>query len=248
MTQVSAALLIAAVASTEAMACATPTSWTWVPIVAGAVTGVLALIGALGGTFVNGKLTRQREADARNQLKRDDFLYLAVTVSAILDAFVSRCAHVASDDGTHRGGPNPDGQLEMQTPAPTLSFDNLDVVWKSMPVDLLDELHSLPVRLSNAEAYLDFVAVYEDSGDGSDYFADRQLRYARIGVAAGELLSALRKRAGLRPQVDDDSTTMDWLRDQLSQYTKRDDEARRMRQKWQEEFAQQLGSSGTTTD
>lgn len=247
MAQVSAAFVIAALANTKAMSCATPTSWTWVPIIAGAVTGVLALIGALGGTLLAGTLTRRREAEARDQLKRDDFLYLAVTVSAILDAFVSRCAHVAADDGTLHGRPSPDGQLEMQTPAPTLSFDNLDVVWKSMPVDLLDQLHSLPVRLSNAEAYLDFVAEYEDSGDGSDYFADRQLRYARIGVAAGDLLSALRKRAGLRPQVDDDSTTMDWLRDQLSQYTKRDEEARRRRQEWQEEFAQ-LGQSGASTE
>jgi len=232
-------MLLAAV-SAKAVTTSAPNSWPWIPI----VTGVLALIGAVAGTWINAYLTRGREADAHERVRLADFLYLAVTVSAALDSFASRCAEVVSDDGTRFGerdhSDNPQGRLVVQVPTPTLDLAELDVVWRSMPVDLLDQVHSLPIKLANAEAYLDFVAEFDASGDGSDYFADRRLRYAKIGVAAIEVLTALRARAGLRPQIDEDDTTKPFLRQQLEERTKLAEGASRRQVELMAELAAKL--------
>ncbi|WP_141696322.1 hypothetical protein [Xanthomonas cerealis] len=200
------------------------------------------MIGAVAGTWINAYLTRRREVDAHERVRLADFLYLAVTVSATLDSFASRCAAVVSDDGTRHGERDytnsPQGELVVQVPAPKLDLAGLDVVWKSMPVDLLDQVHSLPIKLANAEAYLDFVAEFDDSGDRSDYFADRRLRYAKIGVAAIEVITTLRARAGLRPQIDEDDTTMPFLRQQLEERTKLAEDARQRQDEWMRELAE----------
>ncbi|WP_146096135.1 hypothetical protein [Xanthomonas arboricola] len=220
-----------------------PNNWPWIPI----VTGVLALIGAIAGTWINAYLTRGREADAHERVRLADFLYLAVTVSATLDSFASQCAAVVSDDGMRYGQRDytnsAQGELVVQSPAPKLELAGLDVVWKSMPVDLLDQVHSLPVKLANAKAYLDFVAEFDSSGDGSDYFADRRLKYAKIGVATVDVLTALRARAGLRPQIDEEDTTARFLREQLEERTRLAEEARQRQDEWTREISQKLESS-----
>ncbi|AVO29423.1 hypothetical protein I5U23_00305 [Stenotrophomonas maltophilia] len=114
-----------------------------------------------------------------------------------------------------------------------------------MPVDLLDQVHSLPIKLANAEAYLDFVAEYDGSGDRSDYFSDRRLRYAKIGVATIEVIAALRARAGLKPQIDEDDTTMPFLRQQLQERSMLAEEARERQNEWMREFAEKLEPSSS---
>lgn len=199
------------------------------------------MIGAVVGAWINAYLTRRREADAHERARRADFLYLAVTVSATLDSFASRCAAVVSDDGTRYGERDytnsPQGGLAVQVPSPKLDLAGLDVVWKSMPVDLLDQVHSLPIKLANAEAYLDFVADFDSCGDGSDYFADRRLRYAKIGVATIEVIASLRARDGLRPQIDEDDTTMSFLRQQLEYLTKLAEDVRQRQDELMRELA-----------
>lgn len=232
--------MLVAAAGTKVLTCPAPSNWPWIPV----VTGVLALIGAIAGTWINAHFTRGREAAAHERVRLADFLYLAVTVSAALDAFASRCAAVVSDDGTCHGqrdySNGSQGELVVQVLPPTLDLSGLDVVWKSMPVDLLDQVHSLPIKLANAEAYLDFVAEFDSSGDGSDYFADRRLKYARIGVAAIEVIIALRARAGLRPQIDEDDTTMPFLRQQLEERTKQAEDARQRQDESMRELAGRL--------
>ncbi|MEG2802631.1 hypothetical protein [Stenotrophomonas sp.] len=237
--------MLMAAATAKALTCPSPTNWPWIPI----VTGILALIGAIAGTWINAYFTRGREAEAHERARLADFLYLAVTVSATLDAFASRCAAVVSDDGTRHGQRDytnsAEGELVVQVPTPRLELAELDVVWKSMPIDLLDQVHSLPIKLENAEAYLDFVAEYDSSGDGSDYFADRRLRYARIGVAAIDVITALRARAGLRPQIDEDDTTMSFLRQQLEERTKLSEDAHQRQGEWMAELAERMDRNGS---
>lgn len=232
--------MLVAAASAKVLTCAANSNLPWIPI----VTGVLALIGAVAGTWINAYLTRRREADAHERVRLADFLYLAVTVSATLDSFASLCAAVVSDDGTRHGerdySNSPQGEPVVQVPSPKLDLSGLDVVWRSMPVDLLDQVHSLPIKLANAEAYLDFVAEYDGSGDGSDYFSDRRLRYAKIGVATIEVIAALRARAGLKPQIDEDDTTMPFLRQQLQERSRLAEEARERQNEWMREFAEKL--------
>lgn len=243
MAPLDAAHFIIATTAAKSATCAAASSWPWIPI----VTGALALIGAIGGTWTNAHFTRKRESEAREDARRAEFLYLAVTISAILDGFISRCAAVVSDDGTRQGqrdySDNPQGDLVVQVPAPKLDLGDLDVVWKSMPVDLLDQVHSLPVRLANAEAYLDFAAEFDSSSDGSDYFADRRLRYAKIGIITGQVLAALRERAGLRPQIDESDTTIPFLQKQLEELEARAEQHAQSQREWAEELTAKVAAT-----
>ncbi|WP_447896967.1 hypothetical protein [Stenotrophomonas sepilia] len=205
-----------AVPLAAASAAASPFSWLAqaIPEVAKIVVAVITVGGALGGVVLGSRLTGGRERLAREERRREDLLFLAVTVSAVLEAFVSDCASVSADDGTSCGqlSRTEDGEeyRDAQVKTPELDFSNLKVVWTALPPEMLDRLHALPAKLRNIESALADVAEH-DWPPYDEYFEHRQLKYAKLGVAAGQLARDIRVSAGLNPSLDEDQTVFEWL-------------------------------------
>ncbi|WP_233372672.1 hypothetical protein [Xanthomonas hortorum] len=139
---------------------------------------------------------------------------MAVTISGILERFTAECADVAGDDGTCRGQVGPDGELAIQVVPPSLDYANVEVVWMALPGALLDQVHSVPRKLENIQRYLNFMA---DNGDDDRYFADRQRKYAKLGLHAAATSMELRTHVGLDAMIDSESSTVTWLKEKLSE-------------------------------
>ena len=166
------------------------------------------LLATSAGVWIGARLVERRESKVRDEKRDADALFLAVTVSGMLERFVSDCANVASDDGTYHGQRTLEGNLEEQVPDASISYADLDVEWKSLPGKLLDQVHSIPRKLQTTQEYLKFIADHLDD----DYFPERQIKFAELGLAAADASGSLRESVNLSRQIDPESTTVIWLK------------------------------------
>lgn len=196
-------VLLAATAATAATPLPPPT-W-WAPH---AVQTLGTLAATSAGVWVGAWLVTRRETAVRKEKRTADALFLAVTVSGRLEQFVSVCSDVAADDGLRRGERDVHGNLRIQVKAPLLNYADLDVEWKSLPGHLLDKVHSIPRRLATLTEYLAWASEesYEDL-----FFADRQRKFAELGLHAAAVSEELRASVGLPPKIDPNSKTVNYL-------------------------------------
>lgn len=207
-------LVTAVTMGTSASGAAGPWLAQAIPEASKIVVAVITVGGALGGVLLGSRLTGGRERRAREAKQREYLLFLAVTVSAVLESFVSDCASVSADDGSCLGqlSRTDDGE-EYRTPqvdAPELDFSELKVAWTALPPEMLDRLHALPAKLRNVETAISEVAEH-NWPPYDEYFEHRQLKYAKLGVNAGQLSREIRTAAGLRPELDEEQTVFEWL-------------------------------------
>ena len=195
-------LALLATATSSATNCVAPAPW---------LAPTLQFVGTMGAVAVGAYLVSRREDKAHRRKKDADKLFLAVTVSAVLETFTSECAAVADDDGTPPGQRRSDHERSPQVKAPDLSYANLDVVWRALPALLLDQGHALPRKLESARRFLAFMHSYDEE----DYFFERRLKYAELGVLAANISEKLRLDVGLPAQIDPTSTTRKWIESSL---------------------------------
>lgn len=198
-------VMLAATAAATAAGPLVPPTW-WAPH---AVQTLGTLAATSAGVWVGAWLVTRRETAVRKEKRAADALFLAVTVSGTLEQFVSACSDVASDDGLRRGERDVHGELRIQVVAPALNYADLEVEWKSMPGHLLDRVHSIPRRLATLTEYLAWLG---EEGSEDIFFADRQLRFAELGLHAASVSEELRACVGLPPRIDPRSETVDWLK------------------------------------
>lgn len=194
-------------ASTVAAAAAPPTWWA-----TPAVQTFGTLLATSAGVWIGAWLVTRRESRARDEKRNADALFLAVTVSGMLERFVSDCADIADDDGTWFGQRNRDGELVVQVPDPSITYADLDVEWKSLPGEMLDRVHSIPRKLHTINESLKWIEQYQDE---DDYFSARQIKFAGLGLAAASVSEDLRKSVNLSGKIDPDSNTFCQLKDVL---------------------------------
>lgn len=180
-----------------------PSEWTaWVPVV-----------GSLGGVVLGAGVTWVRDAlRERRELSRES-AYLAILVVAHLDSFVDECVQVAFDDGTSEGRPAGDGHTFYQATVslPTLDLLSLDVDWKVLPARLMYGVLGLPHRLQQIATRLRDPG-FNDPPDYSEFFHERQYRFAVFGREVSTLSRLLRVHANLPAPLGD---TVEWDRDVL---------------------------------
>jgi len=111
-------------------------------------------------------------------VKRKDKEYLAIRVTCLLEHFSGGCVEVVGDDGLCYGQRNEGGCLEPQIRPPQLSFDNLDVKWKSLSRDLMYELLNFPNEIDKANQIISFTSEYISSPpDYEEFFEEREFHY-----------------------------------------------------------------------
>lgn len=148
----------------------------------------------------------------RRELSKES-TYLAILVVAHLDSFVDDCVQVAFDDGTSEGMPAGDGHTFYQTtvPLPTLDLLSLDVDWKVLPAKLMYIVLGLPHRVQQIATRLQDPGLH-DPPDYSEFFHERQYRFAALGREVSTLSRLLRAHAKLPAPLGD---TAEWDRDTL---------------------------------
>lgn len=176
------------------------------PILFSEEKGLIPAAFGLIGVVVGSLLALAKDWWSQRLKERKEAAYLAALVSCELDRFVGKCAAVAADDGLCYGAYNNEGVRERQVVPPTFSPLTMAVEWKSLPPELMDEILDLPRR---TEATGEFVCeVFDYAADPPDYaeaFEERQYRYAALGIAVAELVTKLRRQAGLPERQ-----MMDW--------------------------------------
>jgi len=159
--------------------------------VSGAVFG---LVGVFVGAVLTALLTWTREVLADRRTRGRAARYLAIRVVCILDKYVERCAEVVSDQGE----PDEQGCLAPQVSSPPPPEFPPDLDWRSIDHALMYRLLSMP---NEAEAAASSVAAITEyvagPPDYAEYFEERQVQYAKLGLAAFVLTEELRKTYGI---------------------------------------------------
>ncbi len=147
--------------------------------------GFAAFLGAVIGSGL--LLFRDWIAAAYNT--RKNAKYLAIRVVTILDRFVDECAQVSIDDGFLEGW-NEIAKTTVNDPSPVLFPDDLD--WRSIEHQLAYNLLALDNKIHDAKQSISAAGEYASLPDYSEYYDERRLQYAVLGLEVAELARNLR--------------------------------------------------------
>lgn len=152
---------------------------------------LFGLIGVVIGAF----LTIAKESFFRYQQTKKDAALLSIKVSCELLRFSGKCAEVVGDHGE----PDAHGCFSPRTSVPDFKPESMSVEWKSLPDKLMLDVLDLPFKIEQAKDEISNVAEYvAGPPDYSEWYEERQLRYAILGLAALDLAVRLRDHAGLQ--------------------------------------------------
>lgn len=168
-----------------------PDLWWQSPLITSAIGFLGVIVGALLTSFEKWWFSlRKDKKDAR---------FLAVQVVFQLDRFVSDCANVATDDGGPNGPADSEGYYDrvLQISSPKFVPNALQLEWRNIPEKLMYEIFELPNMIESAEWIIEGALEHAARPDFDDYFEERQLQYANIGLRAAEIAVCLRKYARL---------------------------------------------------
>lgn len=150
------------------------------------VAAIVGLVGVVVGAFLtiraqNTMFERQREYERS---------YAGPMLICRLETFIADCNAVALDLGEE----NNQGMRNTVATWPKLSFNDLDIDFKSIPADLLYRVLSLPNKLANAAQVVADVWDYDfDPPDFPSYFAARRKLGAQLSMEARVLCIELKK-------------------------------------------------------
>lgn len=198
-------------------------------IVWGLIQSAITASAGLGGVWLGGRLTWQREEARERAREMKEATYLAILVVAHLERFANACLDVAFDDGTEEGRPAGSNGCWAPTVTPP-SFNPLsfDVNWKVLPSNLMYDILGMPYRIEQLEH--DIMQVYEHDGppDYGEYFWARQYGYAVLGLEFSELGRRLRAHAQLPAPPEEPGS---WNRD--DQLREQRDKVEAARKAWE---------------
>jgi hypothetical protein len=179
---------------------------------------VIGFVGVIVGTLATiGYAWWSERTSLRRQAR-----YLAVRVVCILDKFTDDCASVAGDDGLCRGETRPDGCHQVQVPDPAPPAFPEDLNWQSIDCNLMYRILSLPnamdgvVRLLSSDDDL-------DTPPYDEYFEERQLQYAGLGLDVSQLAQTIRAAYAI-PDLDQNTHLVRYMNEVKQRIEKQRDE------------------------
>lgn len=160
-------------------------------------SAIFGLIGVVRSAL----LTVARKWWFQNRKDKKDAEYLSILVSCELERYAAPCAEVVGDDGLCQGEPDENGCHSIQVAAPKFEPHAFSVEWKSLPALLMYEILDFPYKAELASKSVS--AAFEHAATPPDYsegFEERQLQYARLGLAALKLAEKLCGYVALPPR------------------------------------------------
>lgn len=172
----------------------------------------------LVGVALGGMLTHVREWWFQRRQEAKDAGFLVILVSRQLDLYVSNCASVVADDGQ----PGMGDYYHPTTSIPKFKLELLEVEWKSLSVELINEIFDFQFWAEQAENKSSDAFEYASPPDFKEGFEERQYQYASVGIRAHELANRLRAHVGLPPrQYTGNWNPIDFMRGEISKIEKR---------------------------
>ncbi|NHF68026.1 hypothetical protein [Xanthomonas hortorum] len=172
-----------------------------------------------GGVIAGWLLAQLADIWKRRRERQADAAYLGATVLIQLERLMHGCASVVGDDGTAYGRPagrTDEGEefYVAQTKIPELTWDGIKVEWKSIDSILMYTILSIPLELDEAKDYLQGVSEYDDP-PYDRYIAERQLRFAELGVMVADLAKQLRLTSGVPSRPAKEWNPESYMRERL---------------------------------
>lgn len=172
-----------------------------------------AFIGLLG-VLVGGLITIGKDVFLARAERQRNGVYAAIRIIGVLDQYAQKCIDVVFDDGTSEGRPagrTEHGEeyhkVQVGSPEPLTYPDDID--WKSLPKKLAFRALTLPNSARDTDRHIGFSAEHAFPPDYEEVFDARQEGYARLGLEAIELASALRTEFDL-PLKDRSVWNAEW--------------------------------------
>lgn len=163
-----------------------------VPIIAATIGAGAALLGTALSFGRDWFVQRLKDGEQRT--------FVAIRLAAELEDFATRCVLAASDHGEPQIQSHGQEEYVPRYSTPELKIDYSGHEWRLVPKDLLLRLLDMPYLVHRAHAYLDgvneFIAgppYYEE------FYAERSLRFGKLGLGALKLAQDLRVRHGATP-------------------------------------------------
>jgi len=192
-----------------------------------------AFFGLLGVSLGTGLATLKEWWFNRRRDTRDA-TYLAVQVVGQLDRYVFACSEVVTDEGLCRGQQDENGYRCAQAKPPTFNPETLSVEWRSIPAHLMYEILDLPYKAEVAAHIVEGASENADPPDFDDFFEERQLQYANLGLLAAAIAARLRKYAELPERSVTHWDPIAWMGERKAKI----EATRRARaEKWEQDLA-----------
>jgi hypothetical protein len=147
--------------------------------------------------FFTGRYFALRNTANETKQRRDEqerhAHYLGIRVVCRLDPFVIECCDFVSDSGVE----DAEGITHAQLSPPKLELPE-DVDWKSISVDLMYRILSLPNDLESARRSIEFVG-NEIAGppDYEEYYEEKAIEFGQLGLTTITLCDDIRKAYGI---------------------------------------------------
>jgi hypothetical protein len=152
----------------------------------------------LAGVIIGAGLTTLKDVYLQARKERKALEYLAVQVSFALDDYVHGALEVVFDDGLDDGQRDDRGCLQATVEYPELRPDKLELEWTSLPAEMMHEVFDLPIRTKDAIGAIGQVAEHGmGPPDYEDYFEERVIQFASLGLQASDLADRIRALAVL---------------------------------------------------
>lgn len=162
-----------------------------------------ALIG-LAGVVVGALLSAMKDFWLNWRSSKKKAEYLAIRVVSKLDRFIEGCVVVTGDDGYRCTQHHGQDEREPEASTPEFEVQSLDVEWKAIPARLMYDILRLPDLVTVAERRIAGVSEFPDPPDHEEYFYERQLQYAKLGLKAAQISNVLCSKYGLpKPDYED---------------------------------------------
>lgn len=151
------------------------------------------VVALIGGVTVWG-LTWLKEVTMAKRNRHTEAEVLAFSLASELDRLVSACYEVVNDPQEED---RETGYWEPTVETPKLAWGS-DLKWSSFPRSLQYRIRALPNKIDAALKSCSAEAEYGDGPpDFSDYFREREFRFAWIGLEASALRFELSKNYGV---------------------------------------------------
>ena len=163
-----------------------------------------AIIG-LAGVLVGSTIAVAKDVVISRTERQRNGIYAAIRIVGVLDQYAQKCIDVVYDDGTSLGQPagrTSGGEayhvVQVEAPDPP-TYPN-DIDWKSLLKPLAYRALTLPNAARDTDRHIGFAAEHAFPPDYEEVFDARQVGYARLGLEAIQLASALRAEFDLTPK------------------------------------------------
>jgi hypothetical protein len=174
---------------------------------------IIGLVGVVVGSI----LTLAKDLLNLHLNRKERAKYLAIRVTFLLEKYIDECIEVARDDG-REAGPDEQGCIQFYTSYPSVTFESIDVDWKSLPIDLMYNILSLPSDIKYAEERISAVA---EVGSGPPTYEEeteeRRLQHVKLGVIADDISNELRLKYKLPERKRDLAKILNKLKSEIDE-------------------------------